>query len=82
MVSAVAVRQNSCHVQKVIGRFALRPQPLLATTEKGHFTFCFGFFEGFGIHVAQHEYFAGQAVLNNGGKEPVGRFLKIEFLEH
>ena len=37
----------------------------------------YGFFIGFGVHVAEHEYLAGAVVLNNGRNQPVGVFLGV-----
>ncbi len=73
----VAVFRHGDDVEEVAACLAFCPKGLAATAEERDDAIGFSFFEGFLIHVAEHEDFACIIVLDDCGDESCGVFCEI-----
>jgi hypothetical protein len=64
-------RKYLLHLQEVVGGFACGSQAVMRAAVVGDFSFLPDFLVRRPVHVAQHQYFAGAAVLNNDRHQPV-----------
>jgi len=64
----VAVVENLDDAKHIAGGLAFGPQLLAAPAEEGHQPGGKGLLYGLGIHIAQHQHFAGLGVLDNNGQ--------------
>ncbi|MNU02049.1 hypothetical protein D3C72_2456450 [compost metagenome] len=56
------------------GAFALGPQSLLGAREKGDLAALFGSGQRFLVHIAEHQHFAGDGVLDDHRQQVVSFF--------
>jgi hypothetical protein len=77
----VTVGADRKHLQPISGTLTLRPEFIARAAEEGHVSALERSLEGFLVHEAQHQNFAGRIVLDNCRDQPL-HFLKIDRFIH